>query len=606
MQLLQPMAAWAALAVPALVLLYLLKQRYEERQVPSIALWKRVMTQWEAAHPWQRWRNTLLFFLQLLALMLMILALMKPVWRTAGSGRNIMVILDASMSMKANENGKTRFEQAKERIKTMIDQLDAHEHMSLIVSGIQNDVIILNESDKGLLTNLLNQIQPENGTNELEQAVLLAQSLQDDENPDAIILLSDQSIVLESEGVWIENMAQGADNVAVKSVSYAKMESGSLRVLGVIQSFSDNENTYTVQLSLNGELADVQDILVPANGMANVIFDDVDQQTLYIDMHIQQEDALNEDNTGYAVVQNDEKYKILLETERNLFLEKAIVLRNDIELYKTAPNENVDRTQYALLIDDGTPSFEMSEHQALWIIAPKADQERFSRHVIEMQDIQTVHNSLADQLFRYVDADHIQIATSSGIVPQGGGMVSLLKSGDDVLMAADVRDDAKVLVQGFDFHDTSLPMQKDFPIFVQNILAWFLPEQGSQLLHVLPGDSVNLALRGDTDRVQIELPDKMSFSEWSHIRFDQTDQLGVYHVVQQAKEDNILSEMYFCVNAPIEESELRTASKASAGDAAPNAMFWRQNNLMPWILLAALILMGTEWWVYYRGHTVSK
>lgn len=606
MQILQPLAAWAALAIPILVLLYLLKQRYEEKYVPSVALWKSVLTQWEAAHPWQRWRNRLLFFLQLLALLLMIFALMKPVWRMEGNGCNIIVILDASLSMRAKENGKTRFERAKERVEAMIDQMSAAEQMSVIVSGVQNDVIAVREGDKEIVKNMLQQIQPENGTNDLQRAVLLAQSLQASEHPESIIVLTDQPIALEGEGAQVENMALGADNAAVKSVNYAQSDRGDLRVLGVIQAFSNVENTYTVQLMVDDELADVQDVIVPANGMANVIFDDVDAQTAHIEMRILQDDALPEDNAGYAVVQNDEKYKILLETERNLFLEKAILLRKDIELYKVAPTEEIDRSQYALLIYDHSESTAMPTHQAVWMISPLVDQERFSIQPISELDIEVVRNSLSNHLFEYVDVKQMQVATSSGIMPQGEGMVSLLKSGDDVIMAADALADTKMLVQGFDFHDTNLPMQKDFPILVQNILAWFLPEAGSQVLHVFPGDTVDLALRGDTARVKIELPDQTSFSDWKQTRFDQTGQVGVYRMVQQAKDETVVSQTYFCVNAPSEESELRTTANGSAGDAKLERMTWTQRNMAPWILLVVLLLMGTEWWVYYRGHTISK
>ena len=47
---------WAALLIPAIVFLYLLKRRYTDRTASSTLLWQRVMREMEVTRPWERLR----------------------------------------------------------------------------------------------------------------------------------------------------------------------------------------------------------------------------------------------------------------------------------------------------------------------------------------------------------------------------------------------------------------------------------------------------------------------------------------------------------------------------------------------------------------------
>ncbi|TGV24489.1 hypothetical protein EN829_044345, partial [Mesorhizobium sp. M00.F.Ca.ET.186.01.1.1] len=42
---------WFALIIPAIIVLYLLKRKVEDRVVPSTLLWQRTLQNWEAVRP---------------------------------------------------------------------------------------------------------------------------------------------------------------------------------------------------------------------------------------------------------------------------------------------------------------------------------------------------------------------------------------------------------------------------------------------------------------------------------------------------------------------------------------------------------------------------
>ena len=71
---------WALIAVvpPAVVALYFLKLRRQPLEVPSTYLWQKSIEDLHVNSLWQRIRQNLLMYLQLLLLLLVIFALLRP------------------------------------------------------------------------------------------------------------------------------------------------------------------------------------------------------------------------------------------------------------------------------------------------------------------------------------------------------------------------------------------------------------------------------------------------------------------------------------------------------------------------------------------------
>src|SRR5437763_1066243 len=97
-----PALAAAALAIPALLILYFLKLRRREMAVSSTLLWKKAIQDLQVNAPFQKLRRNLLLLLQLLLLLLLILALSRPVTNyQPGAGALTVILIDRSASMSA-------------------------------------------------------------------------------------------------------------------------------------------------------------------------------------------------------------------------------------------------------------------------------------------------------------------------------------------------------------------------------------------------------------------------------------------------------------------------------------------------------------------------
>ncbi|MDF1809328.1 MAG: BatA and WFA domain-containing protein [Phycisphaerales bacterium] len=181
----------AAIAIPALVILYFLKLRRIPREVSSTLLWKKAIQDLQANAPFQRLRKNLLLFLQLIVLGLIIFGLAQP--RSASSvssGQKFILMIDRSASMASVDGqtdlGKqTRFEEAKKqaielvqsmREPSMFSQGEKADEAMIIAFDANAEIITSFTSDQSELINSINSITQSDAPSSIAEAYRLAQA----------------------------------------------------------------------------------------------------------------------------------------------------------------------------------------------------------------------------------------------------------------------------------------------------------------------------------------------------------------------------------------------------------------------------------------------
>lgn len=96
-----PLALLALIAIPALATIYLLRNRFRRYPVSSLFLWAQQRLPKEGGTQVARLRLPPIFYLELAALIFLLLAAIGPWWPLAGHARPLLVILDDSASMQA-------------------------------------------------------------------------------------------------------------------------------------------------------------------------------------------------------------------------------------------------------------------------------------------------------------------------------------------------------------------------------------------------------------------------------------------------------------------------------------------------------------------------
>ena len=100
-----PLALIALATIPALAAIYILRNRFRRRQVSSLVLWRFHVQSKAGGSKIHRLQLPLLFFLELLTLLLLVVAATGPQWKLPQSARPLIVVLDDSFSMRAVSDG---------------------------------------------------------------------------------------------------------------------------------------------------------------------------------------------------------------------------------------------------------------------------------------------------------------------------------------------------------------------------------------------------------------------------------------------------------------------------------------------------------------------
>ena len=129
-------------AVPIVILIYLIKSKYVPKTVSSTFIWQRSLKYMKRKVP-INFIMSLLLIMQILVCVAATLSLMDIKTEPNKSNATI-VIVDASASMRAKNGDKSRYDVALEKIKAEAEKVDVNSGMAIIIAN--DDPTLLTES----------------------------------------------------------------------------------------------------------------------------------------------------------------------------------------------------------------------------------------------------------------------------------------------------------------------------------------------------------------------------------------------------------------------------------------------------------------------------
>lgn len=661
MSLLTPAAFWLSLTLPAILVLYLLKRRYQDQMVSSTYLWRQALRDLEASSPWQKLRRHLLLYLQLAAAALLVLAAVRPALLTRAPSGDVIVVLDVSASMQATDVAPSRFEVARSRARALIEGLGRGDRLTLVTASSRPRVLAVASRDRAELLRALGEAQVTNETADLEAALKTAlASLQgrSGQTPSvSAVVLSDGRVTPASRPNWpmtvrYERVGEDTGNLAVLAFSLALPQppaaasaqggptapsTGAPALTGLVRvaNYGASPAGAVLDLLANGQVVATRDLSLKAGEEQDLTVADLPLEPSY-QARIQPvagapagSDSLAVDNVAYAVSPSADRVRALLVTSGNRFLERAMSLYPGLEVYRATPDEFGALTHpeaYALVVFDGYLPDRLPGTN-LWLVNPPRDNlvgVTASRAVAGLEA-----SNPSDPLLRYVDLTGWSIARSHRLDPGGWARPLLVEAqGPDaggVLAAAGEKDGRRNVVWGFDIHDSDLPLRPAFPILVQNTLSWLSPSNLVPQGAIRPGDLVQLTLPPGASKAGVVGPDGRSTDLRPGEPFTGAARPGIYRLVAEGTEAP--REVSFAVNLnttvesdlnPAETLPLAGPGSSAQGAAAPEDPGAAESGpgavqsaavgplgrreLWPLLTLGALAILTAEWWVSTRGY----
>jgi Ca-activated chloride channel homolog len=590
--------------LPGIVALYFLKLQRREKEISSTWLWRPVLLDRQANSLWQKLRLSLLLLVQLLAALGLILATTHPfITVQATTAGNAVLLLDATGTMQATDIGPNRFAAAKAEARRIIGQMPAGGKLSLVLLTRSPQILVANATDRDALRAALDQAEPTAGDGDLGQAMALAGSLLRGQEQDGQIILIGSGhyrgageVAPTAVPVTYIPIGTAAPNQAVSAFAIRPVE-GQPMAFAQVSNFGPAAAAATPEFWADGKLVGVERQQVEP-GESRAFSWAVPDDARILEVRLPAPDALALDNRAWALSGGQQRSRILLISEGNPFLLKALSLIPGAAVTTVAPGGAYEPTDYDLFVFDRVKPPETAPGRMLLIDPPGWAQETYVGAITSRQ---------GDPLLKYVDAREVHINLAHVHTPAPGARLlweGQTESGAIPLLWTEGNDRA---VFGFALQQSDLPLRIAFPILVQNLAGWLLPPAPVDAPLVQPGESVALRPWPTATKLSVKLPDGAAQS-WEvtagmNPPYLEATLPGLYEVSQQV--GGTARESRFAVNlfsssvsdlAPAAELNLPVLPEASAVKTEAPLDIWR------WLGWAALALVGLEWWVYRRGY----
>jgi Ca-activated chloride channel homolog len=639
MSLLAPFSLLLGLLAFPILVMYMLKLRRREVRVSSTMLWHAVLRDRQANTPWQKLRRNLFLFLQLLILACLVAALARPAVAIPSiSSGSIVVILDASASMKASDVEPSRFEAARKVVEKLIEGLSDNGRMTLIQASTPPKVLASSENDRSKLRLALQSAAPTNGTADWKTSFALAAGAaaggQESQLP-SIVIVSDGGLPedglppLSGEVSYIP-VGSSADNLAISALALREAGS-SLELFAKISNYSDQPHQVLLSIYRNEALINAQTVDVSSNGQSSISLKNLPTgEAIFkarlekVDSPEEQLDALPLDDTAFAVNQVQKNRRILVISAGNFFLEQVLSALPGVTAFRALPapptaegasggiqlpQESPDsQGSFDLYILDGilpvAPDSNLPvlpKGNLLLINPPPTALFNVTGTFTDTQNIQVADHPLT----QYLDWREVHIAKAH-YVQMPAWAETLVSSGTQPLVFAGETEGRRVAALTFDLRDSDLPLQIAFPILFAHLVNYLAPLQSispagninpDEGVSIIPGPGVEeIAIASPSNKVRTLIPKD------NGLLFSETDELGMY-AVNFLKEKTQTAE-FFPVNLFSEsESDIQPAETIQVGHTKIGAVKQEklgERELWPWFTVFAFSLLIFEWWIYHR------
>ncbi len=625
MSLLVPAALAFGIIIPIILLLYFMRPKRQNRVVGSTLLWQQALQDLQASRPWQRLRITPLLLLQLLAALVIVLILARPaIFLPSPISGNTIIILQTSASMQATDVTPNRFEAAKSQIADLVDGLGPNDHLSLISMAHTPQVLIASSQDKGQITAALQRAKVTNQDADLEQALSLAISLAAGRTNIQVLVVGDGHVVAPDQTLVVPfpvsylRIGTDAANAALLALASRSLQ-GNLVALAQVANYSHEQRSIPVELYADGKLVNVQTITLGAGASGAIQWGPLPSlppTTRYLHAQILTQDALSIDHEAWAIVGGSMHGRVLLVTKGNNFLQAALLLQSNIDLYKTTPDKYVvNAGNFDVTVFDGFVPATLPTGGVLFINPPQGSYIfGQSRPEIRVSHIGAGSaGSESSGLLDNVDLSSIHVLRLSHLLVPALWAQSVIVTPETPLLIAGENNNRRIAALSFDLHDSDLPLQPSFPILIYNLVNWFLPPPVAGDGQVSPNLPVTIQTWPGADRVTINGPDQQTVTvapPFPAAPYTQTNSIGIYQVTQRVYGQERRGA--FAVNlfdpqqsrlAPTNQLPVvHSINFAPGNNGVPRVL----REIWPWIAAFLLLILCLEWWLFSRGYRLQS
>ena len=646
--LLAPLGLFAGISLGVILLLHMRRQIPERRIVPSIRFWPESRHDDLERSKLRRPPLSWLLVLQLLAALLITLALARPVtngflstFASRTSPEHQILILDGSTSMQAVSrvgSSTTRFSEARQQVVDILRKWQPGDITTLLVAGSRiQSFTASNQQQASALTARIAKMAPPGGRADINATLRLAGDLLLPNRTNTITLLTDGAVSVDPaiagtiEAPIHLSLFEGASaptNDAIVAISSRSdlNQPDNVRVAFTIAHFGDQAATipYSAYTGDN-DVADGTVTLGPDESRQVEVSVPADASSIVVS--IPQQDVLQADNSASLQLQRDElsQLKIMLVTDNPGQLQRAlgVIPGTHVDVYPGAtPGLKALASGYDLAVFEGvTPAasdlpaipmlfFQPQPLAGTFVVsgalaAPSIDRIESGAALLNGVDLAGV--TFTDAPVYDLPGDATELV---GGVSTDGTHGPLIWKGS--------LNSQPYVATAFTPESSNIGQRVAFPILVASTVASLTTDQIPGALAV--GDPLTYKPSVGTVKLSIQSPDgstsNLPVSSGGDasldrvVTFADTDQSGVYTLSEIATDGSTTRHGSFVVNAgQLQESNLRpnpdlaaAMSKTAPANSHVQSAGVTRSELWPFLIALTLLIVCAEWLLAIRGR----
>ena len=499
--------------------------------------------------------------------------------------------------MRTTDVAPDRFGAAVARARQLAGSLAPGEEMAVILMGEHSQLLAAPTSDGAVLDSALDQAAAGGGRSDLGEGISLADAILSGRSGGSIILLGDghsrPPAVPPRVAAPLTYISIGSSdqNAALEALT----RTGAGTVFLRVANFGRQARDLKIEMYGDGRLADVLPVHVDGNASTDLTWTRVPAGTQLVEARITPADVFNLDDAGWLLTGAPPPHEVLLVTDENGFLARALSLRPGVHLTTVAPKDYKPGKYDLYVFDRIVPPGTLPD-PALVIDPPGGQGPVPLGPAIDPGGV--LPANARDPLLNDVDLRDVHVQVAGRVTAPPGWRTVISAVAGPLVLAHE--GEPRIAELTFDIHHSDLPLRAAFPILVDNLLSYLLPSGFENQAFAL-GKPVILAAEPGATEVDVTTPDgRLARLHPPLSPFTDTLVTGVYNVRQLVPGGVRSSRFVVEFNDP----ELSRVAPGAAAipfeeERAQQAPAVRGTlELWPWLVGAVLALLVLEWFIY--------
>ena len=612
-------------AAALVVAFYILKLRRRAVPVPFSRIWDSVLRDKQATELFSKLRRLLSLLLQLALLALMVLALADPKPKEdLREGRHLVLLLDASASMKAVDVKPTRLAMAKAEAEKIVRGLGASDRAIIVQMGSVPAPRSSMSGDQTELLQAISQVAASDTRADLQAGLSFGRdSLRGLPHGELVVIgdgaygeaadLADMSARVNLEGAVprFVPIGKSGKNLSITEFSVRRYPLDKSRYEVMLEVANLNDAPVDVELELSGDgvVVDVTRLKLGPNERLPRYYQDLAGASRTLTARIKAaagSDDLPADDVAYALLPERRRARILVVSPGNTYLEASLLLDEYLDVSQIAPGAALPDGKFDVAILDGVaPPLSERVGAALYLNPPAEGSPVSLGAAIEDFGFDTWERKSA--VLRFMSMGDIQVSKGHSFKPAPGDKV-LGASDHGPILVSGAREGHRFVALGFDPRDSDLVLRIAWPLFVLNSINAFIEEDTGYVSSFRTGDVWHIAVPGSLSTVNLLEPGGAKHAvPVSDGRAVFRGEVAGFYKLTGGADDAPLGE--FAANlSDLDESriapkkELVLAGKKATAVAV--AAVSLRSEVWIYLLLGVIGISLVEWITYHRRVTV--